>query len=122
MRELKKGSLSLLLLQLLYVQPSYGYELCERMRQRSDGVLTFEEGAIYPVLHEFERGGLVESYWEDAASTADRRGPRRRFYCLTEKGMGALQASLADWQAFTGAVSQVLGLPDGATALSQHYS
>ena len=49
--------------------------LCERMRQLSDGVLTFEEGAIYPVLHEFERGGFVESYWEDEATPPTGEGP-----------------------------------------------
>jgi hypothetical protein len=47
-RELKKGSLGMLLLQLLRERPSYGYELSERLRTRSGGVLSFDEGAIYP--------------------------------------------------------------------------
>ena len=64
MRELKKGSLGLLVMRLLHERPSYGYELCERLRERTDGTLTFEDGAMYPLLHAFERDGLAEGYWE----------------------------------------------------------
>jgi PadR family transcriptional regulator PadR len=113
-RELKKGSLSLLLLRLLSERPSYGYELCERLRQRSEGALSFEDGAIYPLLHEFERQQWIEGYWEtttegaaDGAET-ERRGPRRRYYRLTPRGVEALRAALADWQTFTAAVSRIL--------------
>jgi PadR family transcriptional regulator PadR len=113
MRELKKGSLSLLLLRLLSERPSYGYELCERLRQRSEGALTFEDGAIYPLLHEFERQQWIEGYWEMATEGADggeteRRGPRRRYYRLTPSGVEALRAALADWHTFTTAVTRIL--------------
>ena len=64
MREFKKGSLSLLVLHQLYEGPSYGWELCQRLRERSDGTVSFEDGAVYPLLHSFERDGLVEGYWE----------------------------------------------------------
>jgi PadR family transcriptional regulator PadR len=117
-RELKKGSLSLLLLRLLSERPSYGYELCERLRQRSDGALSFEDGAIYPLLHEFERQQWIEGYWESSSEgTADveRRGPRRRYYRLTPRGHEALRTALADWQTFTTAVARILAA-DGAVA------
>ena len=64
MRELKKGSLGMLLLHLLRERPSYGYELSERLRTRSGGTLSFDEGAIYPLLHAYERRGLVIGFWE----------------------------------------------------------
>jgi PadR family transcriptional regulator len=120
MRELKKGSLSLLLLRLLSERPSYGYELCERLRQRSDGALSFEDGAIYPLLHEFERQQWIEGYWETAAEggedgESERRGPRRRYYRLTPRGHEALRTALADWQTFTTAVARILAA-DGAVA------
>ena len=71
MREMKKGSLGLLVLHLLHERPSYGYELTERLRERSQGDLTFEDAAIYPLLHAFERDRLVEGVWEeDNAGTA----------------------------------------------------
>ncbi len=124
MRELKKGSLGMLLLHLLHVRPGYGYELCERLREQSGGTLSFEDGAIYPLLHEFERQGLVEGYWEsgeDAARTGDtsasiggvapagRKGPRRRYYRLTPRGVAALETSVRDWRDFSAAVARVLG-------------
>ena len=117
MRELKKGSLGLLVLHLLFEQPSYGYELCERLRERSEGTLSFEDGAVYPLLHAFERDGLAEGYWEDAEggvgdateAAPARKGPRRRYYRLTPAGVAALRGALKEWQTFSGAVGRVLG-------------
>src|SRR5271165_7161779 len=109
MRELKKGALGMLVLHLLQKQPSYGYLLCERLRAESGGTLSFDEGAIYPLLHEYERRGLVAGYWEsgdeetslgrgettEAPPGSPRKGPRRRYYRLTERGVQALGSSVA---------------------------
>jgi DNA-binding PadR family transcriptional regulator len=125
-RELKKGSLGMLLLQLLRERPSYGYELCERLRTRSGGVLSFDEGAIYPLLHAYERRGLVSGYWESsdeplvpdgpsglpAGGETARKGPRRRYYRLTERGVAALSTSVAEWQTFAQAIGRVLSGED----------
>lgn len=112
MREYKKGSLHLLVLHLLYERPSYGWELCERLRARSEDTLSFEDGAVYPLLHALERDGLAEGYWESATDDdAARKGPRRRYYRLTPKGLEALRAAVQDWSAFTRAVGRVLGEP-----------
>ena len=127
MRELKKGSLGMLVLQLLHERPSYGYELCERLRTQSDGTLSFDEGAIYPLLHEYERRGLVTGYWERSdeqpplgrnaetggVSESPRKGPRRRYYRITDRGVAALQISVAQWQTFAEAVGRVLASRDG---------
>jgi PadR family transcriptional regulator PadR len=124
MREMKKGSLGLLVLHLLYEQPGYGYELCERLRQRTEGDLTFEDAAIYPLLHTFERDGIVEGYWETsappdaepgAAEPEARRGPRRRYYRLTPRGVEALRAALREWRTFSRAVGRIV---DGGPALT----
>ncbi|MBF6591429.1 MAG: helix-turn-helix transcriptional regulator [Ktedonobacterales bacterium] len=125
MQELKKGSLGLLLLHLLHERPSYGYELCERLRARSGGTLSFEDGAIYPLLHSYERQGLIEGYWVSDASAAPtegqdtthteaaspRRGPRRRYYRLTPQGAEALKAVLGEWRAFAAGVERILSEP-----------
>ena len=121
MRELKKGSLGMLLLQLLSEKPSYGYELGERLRARSDGALQFDEGAIYPLLHDYARRGLVSSYWEadvtpaagvgveaEPGGASARKGPPRRYYRLTDAGRQALEVHRAEWQAFARAVGSVL--------------
>lgn len=135
MRELKKGSLGMLLLHLLCERPSYGYELCERLRAKSGGVLGFDEGAIYPLLHEYERQGLVTGYWESSGpettseetisggndrndltsrlSVSPRKGPRRRYYRVTDRGVRALGTSVAEWQSFATAVGRILGGGDG---------
>jgi PadR family transcriptional regulator PadR len=111
MREFKKGSLGLLVLHLLYEQPSYGWELCERLRERSAGELHFEDAAVYPLLHAYERDGLVEGYWETDDAGAARKGPRRRYYRLTPHGVEALRAALRDWRTFSSAVGRILGDP-----------
>lgn len=113
MREMKKGSLGLLVLHLLFEQPSYGWEICERLRERSAATLHFEDSAVYPLLHAYERDGLVEGYWEGAAGQAEsgRAGPRRRYYRLTTQGVAALRSLLQEWQTFTGAVNDMLGDP-----------
>ncbi len=115
MREFKKGSLGMLVLHLLYERPSYGYELCERLRARSAGTLSFEDGAVYPLLHTLERDGLAEGYWEsgESASGVDsdgvRKGPRRRYYRLTPNGVQALRTAIGEWSAFSTAVERVIG-------------
>jgi PadR family transcriptional regulator, regulatory protein PadR len=125
-RELKKGSLGMLLLQLLRERPSDGYELSERLRARSDGILSFDEGAIYPLLHAYERRGLVLGYWETGdelllageasampeGSQSTRKGPRRRYYRLTDRGIAALNTSVAEWHSFAEAIGRVLGGED----------
>jgi PadR family transcriptional regulator, regulatory protein PadR len=121
MRELKKGSLGMLLLRLLHERSSYGYELCLRLRERSDGAITFEDAAVYPLLHEYERRGLLEGYWETAETAAApdqrdptraaaeaRKGPRRRYYRLTPAGHAALRASIEEWNAFAQGVARIL--------------
>lgn len=127
MRELKKGSLGMLLLHLLRERPSYGYELSERLRTRSGGTLSFDEGAIYPLLHEYERRGLVTGFWETsdeqrlAGGTAgtlggpesSRKGPRRRYYRLTDRGAAILSTSVAEWNTFAQAIGRVLAGEDG---------
>ena len=118
----------MLLLQLLRERPSYGYELSERLRTRTGGVLSFDEGAIYPLLHAYERRGLVLGYWESSdgplppGGTADtpggpesaRKGPRRRYYRLTDRGVAALSTSVAEWQTFAEAIGRML---DGGDAV-----
>jgi PadR family transcriptional regulator, regulatory protein PadR len=122
MREFKKGSLAMLILHLLYERPSYGYELCERLRTRSAGTLSFEDGAVYPLLHALEHDGLAQGYWESEESAADgaagadsadgdsgRKGPRRRYYRLTPDGVQALRTAIEEWSAFSTAVERVIG-------------
>jgi transcriptional regulator len=101
--DLLRGHLDGLLLAVLADAPGHGYELSQRLTQRSGGELGVHEGSLYPALRRLERGGLVESSW----STGE--GRRRRIYRLTSAGRRAAKESRQQWRAFSTAVDRVLG-------------
>jgi PadR family transcriptional regulator, regulatory protein PadR len=101
--DLLRGHLDGLLLAVLADAPGHGYELSQRLTQRSGGELGVHEGSLYPALHRLERSGFVESAW----SAEGRR--RRRIYRLTATGRRAVQESRREWRAFSTAVDRVLG-------------
>ena len=102
--DLLRGHLDGLLLAVLADAPGHGYELSQRLTQRSDGELGVPEGSLYPALHRLERGGLVESAW----STGDGPAPAD---LPADAGAAAArsQQSRQEWRAFSAAVDRVLG-------------
>ena len=101
--ELLRGHLDGLLLAVLADAPGHGYELSQRLTQRSGGQLGVHEGSLYPALHRLERGGRVKSTWSSG------EGRRRRIYRLTPAGRRAASESRQDWRTFSTAVDRVLG-------------
>ena len=97
-----RGHLDLLLLSALEAGPAHGYALIERLREDSEGALDFPEGTIYPALHRLERGGLLDSTWDE---TAPRR---RRVYALTRRGQADLARRREAWRAFSRAIELVV--------------
>ena len=97
------GSTGMLVLSLLRSGDKYGYEMISQLSLRSEGVFELKEGTLYPVLHQLERDGCLESYSAQAAS-----GRTRKYYHLTSKGLRALEAQEAEYRKITGAVEQVL--------------
>ena len=81
----------------------YGYEMISQLALRSEGVFELKEGTLYPVLHQLEREGSLESYSAQAAS-----GRTRKYYRLTPKGLKVLEAQEQEFQRVAGAVEQVL--------------
>lgn len=104
MQDLRKGSTSLLVLQVLAGEPMYGFQLAEALWERTGGVLEFAEGMLYPILHKLERAGLLISEWRPSVE-----GPPRRYYRLTPAGMDELEQRRADWARFADAVDSALG-------------
>lgn len=102
--DLFTGTLDLLILRTLEAEPLHGYGIGKALRELSDGVLSIEEGALYPALHRLEGKGLLESAWGKTDT-----GRRAKFYRLTGEGMVHLDAERARWAEFSGAVSLVLG-------------
>lgn len=98
-----KGTLPTLILQALVNEPNHGYRIAQSIRERSQGVLDFKEGTLYPALHKLENEGLVESYEET------ENGRIRRYYRITKAGRKTLAADRAEWHQLSSAVSTILG-------------
>ena len=109
-KALVSGSTSMLLLRLLAEEDLYGYQMIERLRERSNDVFSLKAGTLYPLLHALEAQGAVESYEQ---ATPDRRV--RRYYHLTRTGRLLLEQKSAQWRAFSGAVERVLTAKGGAS-------
>lgn len=102
--DLFTGTLDLLILRTVQVEPLHGYAVGKALREASEGVLAVEEGALYPALHRLEGRGLLESAWGRTDT-----GRRAKFYRITPDGAAHLEAEAARWSAFSGAVRTVLG-------------
>lgn len=102
--DLFTGTLDLLILRTLRDDPLHGYAVGKILRDRSEGVLDVDEGALYPALHRLERQGLATAEW---GRTETNR--RARFYRLTTAGRKHLEEEEARWADFSGAVQAVLG-------------
>jgi transcriptional regulator len=98
-----KGTLPTLILEALVREPRHGYRIAQRIKERSQGVLDFKEGTLYPALHKLENEGLVESY------EGIENGRPRRYYRITKTGRTALTKDRAEWQELSRAVTMILG-------------
>jgi PadR family transcriptional regulator PadR len=97
-----KGTLPVLILQVLSEEEKHGYAIAQDIKQRSRGVLDFKEGSLYPALHAQEKKGFIRSF--------DRKqdGRRRRYYRLTQTGAEALATHRDEWRSLSSAVSGIL--------------
>ncbi len=95
--QMRKGTTSLAILKLLADSgaPMHGYQIIRELEHRGRGTFEFQEGLIYPRLHQMERNELLESRWEGEPGTR-----RRKVYTLTEKGHRQLQSELRQWDEF----------------------
>jgi len=98
-----KGTLPSLVLEALVHEPNHGYRIAQQIKERSQGVLDFKEGTLYPALHKLENEGLVESY------EGIEKGRPRRYYRITKSGRGMLAKDRAEWRQLSRAVSSILG-------------
>ncbi len=97
------GSTALLVLSLLRDGDKYGYEMIAQLALRSEGVFDLKEGTLYPVLHQLERDGALQSYSAQAPT-----GRQRKYYHLTPLGLRTLEAQESEFRKVAGAVEQVL--------------
>jgi transcriptional regulator len=101
--DLPQGTLDLLILRTLSLQPLHGWAVSERIQQISSDVLRVQQGSLYPALHRLERRGLIRARW--GTSENNRKA---KFYALTKAGRRELEIEQDAWQKLTSAVSQIL--------------
>jgi PadR family transcriptional regulator PadR len=102
-RELKRGSLELIVLHLLEPAEAYGYEIVTKLTTQTDGALGVTDGTLYPVLYRLERAGFVAVRWE-----TPERGVPRKYYQLTGKGREELARLKHEWNTFASAMAKLL--------------
>lgn len=103
--ELPQGTLDLLILKTLALQPQHGWAISERIQQISSSVLQVQQGSLYPALHRLERRGWIKARW--GASENNRRA---KYYELTRSGRKQLHAEADAWRKLAAAVGQVLDM------------
>ena len=101
--ELPQGTLDLLILKTVALEPQHGWAISERLHQISSASLHVKQGSLYPALHRLERRGWIRARW--GASDNNRRA---KYYELTKKGRGRLDAETSAWRKLAAAIAQVL--------------
>jgi PadR family transcriptional regulator, regulatory protein PadR len=101
--DLIQGTLDLLILTTISLEPKHGWAIGKRIQQVSDDVLQVTQGALYPALHRLEQQGWIRSEWRTAET-----GREAKFYTLTKAGRTQLEKEVAQWERLSNAVSLVV--------------
>ena len=101
--DLLQGTLDLLILKTIALQPMHGWGIAQRIRQVSQEVLQVNQGALYPALHRLESRGLLSSRWDTSANNR-----RAKYYRLTSAGRKRLREANESWQRTSVAVNRIL--------------
>jgi PadR family transcriptional regulator, regulatory protein PadR len=105
--DLVQGTLDLLLLKILALEPLHGWAIGQRLKQISGDVLQVSDGSLYPALHKLEQEGWITAEWKP---TENNR--RAKFYSLSRLGRKQLQREAANWERLSGAITGVVRLEE----------
>jgi transcriptional regulator len=97
-----QGTLDMLILQILSLEPAHGYGIAQRLEQMSRSVVQINQGSLYPALHRLEQKGWLLSEWKQSET-----GREAKFYSLTRSGRKQLAAEKDSWERLTGAVQLI---------------
>lgn len=103
--DLVQGTLDLLLLKIVALEPLHGWAISQRLKQVSGDVLQVSDGSLYPALHKLEQEGWIKSEWKPSENNR-----RAKFYSLTRLGRRHLDKETANWDRLSSAISQVIKL------------
>ena len=106
--DLVQGTLDMLILKTLALQPMHGYGVGIRIEQISQAVFRVNGGSLFPALRRLERDGLIEGYWE-----ATENNRRAKWYRITGTGRATLKRETKDWENQTAAIARILSATSG---------
>ena len=107
--DLIQGTLDLLILKTISLEPHHGWAIARRIQQVSNEELQVTQGALYPALHRLEQQGWLRAEWRPTDT-----GREAKFYSLTRAGRTQLQKELAQWERLSNAVGLVIRMAPGA--------
>jgi transcriptional regulator len=102
--DLVQGTLDLLILKTISLEPMNGWAIAKRITQISKDVLQVQQGSLYPALHRLEHQGWITAEWKDSENNR-----RAKFYSLSAAGRKQLKSELANWHRLSGAIELVCG-------------
>src|SRR5579875_1566137 len=105
--DLVQGTLDLLLLKIVALEPLHAWAITQRLKQVSGDVLQVSDGSLYPALHKLEQEGWITAEWK-----ASENNRRAKFYSLTRLGRRQLEREAASWERLSGAITSVLRLKE----------
>ena len=101
--DLLQGTLDLLILKTLALEPMHGWGISQRIQQMSDGVLNINQGSLYPALYRLEQKGWIVAEWDSSENNR-----KAKYYELTKAGRKQLTEETANWERLASAITQVL--------------
>jgi PadR family transcriptional regulator PadR len=101
--DLVQGTLDLLILKTIALEPKHGWAIAKRIQQISNEALQVQQGSLYPALHRLEQQGWIKAHWAETES-----GRRGKFYSLTRPGRSQMEKELANWDRLSNAINLVV--------------
>ena len=101
--DLVQGTLDLLILKTISLEPKHGWAIAKRIQQVSQEVLQVQQGSLYPALHRLEQQGWIAGQWAETET-----GRQAKLYSLTKAGRRQLEKELAQWERLSGAINLVV--------------
>jgi PadR family transcriptional regulator, regulatory protein PadR len=101
--DLVQGTLDLLILKVIALEPMHGWAIAQRISQMSNDVLQVGQGSLYPALHKLEQQGWIDAEWRDSENNR-----RAKYYTLTRDGRRAMKQETAQWERLSAAISVIV--------------
>jgi len=105
--DLVQGTLDLLLLKIVALEPLNGFAISVRLKQVSGDILQVSDGSLYPALHKLEQEGWITAEWR-----ASENNRRAKYYSLTRRGRKQLEKEAGNWNRLSAAISQVVRIKE----------